>query len=101
MRDPATPVRAVEPSEVVETASGRVRGERWHGVSIFRGIPYGASTAGARRFLPPCAAEPWTGIRSCLEYGETAPQVPGWLAEGGWEGHRPEMGEDCLCLNVW
>jgi para-nitrobenzyl esterase len=101
MPESAAQGRAVEPSTVVETASGRVRGERFRGIEIFRGIPYGASTAGANRFLPPRAPLPWAGIRGCVDYGETAPQVPGRLAEGGWEGHRPEMGEDCLCLNVW
>ena len=101
MPDVATHSRPAEPSAVVETACGRVRGEIYKGVSIFRGIPYGASTAGANRFLPPRPPAPWTGVRDCLDYGETAPQVPGRLAEGGWEGRRPEMGEDCLCLNVW
>ncbi len=91
----------VEPSAVVEIASGRVRGEVYRGVSIFRGIPYGAGTAGANRFLPPRPPAPWTGIRDVVDYGQTAPQAPGWLAEGGFEGRRPEMGEDCLCLNLW
>ena len=86
---------------VVETAHGFVRGEVFKGISIFRGIPYGASTAGTNRFLPPRPPESWTGVRTCVDYGETAPQMPGRLAEGGWEGRRPEMGEDCLCLNVW
>jgi para-nitrobenzyl esterase len=90
-----------EPTGVVETTEGRVRGERERGVSIFRGIPYGASTAGARRFLPPQPMAAWAGVRACVDYGETAPQLPGKLAEGGWEGRRPEQGEDCLCLNVW
>jgi len=88
-------------TSTVETADGRVRGEIYRGVSIFRGIPYGASTSDANRFLPPRPPARWTGVRDCFDYGETAPQMPGRLAEGGWEGRRPEMGEDCLCLNVW
>lgn len=91
----------VEASAAVDTACGRVRGEIYRGISIFRGIPYGASTAAAHRFLPPRPPAPWTGVRVCVDYGETAPQAPGRLAEGGFAGRRPEMGEDCLRLNVW
>jgi para-nitrobenzyl esterase len=91
----------VTESAVVETAHGKVRGYVFRGISIYRGLPYGASTAGANRFLPPKPPAPWTGIRSALRYGETAPQAPGRLAEGGTPDDRPEMGEDCLCLNVW
>jgi len=88
-------------SAVVETAQGQVRGYVFRGISIYRGLPYGASTAGANRFLPPRPPAPWTGVRPALRYGETAPQAPGRLAEGGTPDDRPEMGEDCLCLNVW
>ena len=88
-------------SGIVETASGKVQGEIFRGISVFRGIPYGASTAGSNRFLPPKPPEPWAGVRTSILYGETAPQAPTRLAIGGWEGSRPEMGEDCLCLNVW
>jgi para-nitrobenzyl esterase len=89
------------PSHVVTTAFGKIRGELHDGISVFRGVPYGASTAGTNRFLPPRPPTPWLGVRTCIPYGETAPQAPGWLAEGGYEGNRPEMGEDCLCLNMW
>ncbi|MDD9968108.1 MAG: carboxylesterase family protein [Myxococcales bacterium] len=85
----------------VETATGRVRGEVYRGISIFRGIPYGASTAGENRFLPPRPPKAWTGTRPCVDYGDTAPQAPGLLAQGGFADRRPEMGEDCLRLNVW
>jgi para-nitrobenzyl esterase len=88
-------------SAVVDTAHGRVRGEVFRGISIFRGLPYGAATGGENRFLPPRPPAAWTGVRDAIRYGETAPQARGRLARGGVPGNRPEIGEDCLCLNVW
>ncbi len=96
----ARPRDAVE-TTVVETADGKVRGEVFRGISIFRGIPYGAPTSDANRFLPPQPPQSWSGVRNCVLYGETAPQAPGWLAEGGTPDNRPQMGEDCLVLNIW
>ena len=90
------------PSEIVETPRGRIRGTRDSDIRVFKGIPYGAPTSGANRFRPPQPAEAWTGVRECLRYGETAPQSPGRLAEGGTSAQdRPVVGEDCLQLNVW
>ncbi len=86
---------------VVATVDGDVQGCVVDGISIFRGIPYGAPTSGANRFRAPQPPAPWSGVRECRQYGESAPQAAGWLAEGGFDGNRPEIGEDCLVLNVW
>lgn len=43
---------------VVDTTAGKVRGVRSNNVNIYRGIPYGASIAGANRFMPPRKVEP-------------------------------------------
>jgi para-nitrobenzyl esterase len=91
---------------VVETASGRVAGTISGGVHVFKGIPYGAPTAGANRFMPPLAPEPWIGVREAIVYAGRSPQA---LAAA----QRPELatvwgavdtlpvGEDCLTLHVW
>jgi para-nitrobenzyl esterase len=40
-------------------------------------------------------------VRDAVRYGDTAPQARTFLADGGFDGNRPERGEDCLALNVW
>jgi para-nitrobenzyl esterase len=85
-------------SLVVETAHGRLRGVVENGVAAFRGIPYGQSTAGRNRFLPPQPLKPWAGVRDATRLGhpciQTNPDLPVWL--------DPMPGsEDCLVLNVW
>ncbi len=94
--------RAGGPSNIVETTSGRVRGLFFQGVNAFRGVPYGASTAGANRFLPPRAPQGWTGVRDVNALGLRAPQlsnprVPEWFVMDRGE----PQGEDCLVLNVF
>jgi para-nitrobenzyl esterase len=95
---------------IVETAMGRVRGRIVSGVHIFKGIPYGASTAGKNRFMPPAKPDPWAGVRDALEYGHSAPQtIPGAsgiLAGADFMASTSNPagigeGEDCLALNVW
>ncbi len=89
-----------------ETAFGKVRGIDNKGIKTFKGIPYGASTAGANRFMPPAEPAKWTGVRDALEYGHSAPQrdpaaAPGEGALGVAGRNLPAEGEDCLVLNVW
>jgi para-nitrobenzyl esterase len=94
-------------NNVVETASGRVRGALVEGVLEFRTIPYGASTAGVNRFRPPSRPEPWAGVRDCVTFAGKAPQAglrPSTRPElenfSGAADPSPET-EDCLTLNVW
>jgi para-nitrobenzyl esterase len=96
---------------MVETRYGAVRGFVDDGVEVFKGIPYGASTAGAGRFMPPAPPRPWAGIRETVALGPSAPAAFGVAAdtmtnpdiiamiEGAAE-YVPSS-EDCLVLNVW
>jgi para-nitrobenzyl esterase len=101
---------------VVETSAGRIRGFKRNGVYTFRGVPYGASTSGSRRFMPPAPPAPWTGIRNALAYGRVCPQEDSAhfitdgqnLAQSDEDAfllHRGSAicvaGEDCLRVNIW
>ena len=115
---------------IAKTGAGAVRGTFDHGVLAFRGVPYGAPTGGAARFMPPEPRAPWRGIREASTYGSSCPQVPLGMspfaakrppdappAEARPSGPSPmqaalaslfprssaddRQGEDCLVLNVW
>ena len=78
LRDLPAEAQSAAPGPVVETAAGRLRGLAASSVVSFKGIRYGASTAGANRFQPPQKPQPWTGIATAFEYGPRA-----------WQPFRP------------
>lgn len=89
---PKTVTVVASPSKnVVETDSGEVFGYSRDDLVMFKGIPYGASTAGKNRFMPPVKPTPWAGVRNAMYWGPEAPQP-------GSNGHSSE---DCLRINVW
>src|SRR5579884_1929329 len=98
----AVRVQAGGAGPVVDTTAGKIRGAQVDGVNAFKGISYGASTAGKMRFMPPAKPQPWTGVKDALEWGPEAPQgkhteIPEVLATIPKQG----ISEDCLHLNVW
>ena len=74
---------AAEPAApVATTTAGKIRGYLDHGVSAFKGIPYGDDTA-KHRFQPPVPPPAWEGVRDMLEFAPMAPQAGG--GTGGWK----------------
>jgi para-nitrobenzyl esterase len=91
---------------VVETTSGKVQGIANTGIKEFKGILYGASTAGKNRYMPPRKPASWAGLRECFGHGQISPQTPAALSSDygmmiQWDLQPGGMGEDCLTLNVW
>ncbi len=91
---------------VVDTESGKVSGLESDGVHVFKGIPYGASTAGANRFMPPKKDAAWTGVRECTAYAGRSPQAAAAaqraeLATVWGAIDMLPVGEECLTLHVW
>jgi para-nitrobenzyl esterase len=109
---------------IVKIRSGSIQGQSRDGIAAFLGVPYGAPTGDAGRFMPPRPPIPWSGIRSAVSYGATCPQVPLGVSPFAGKHTAPEaagptpmqsqlaslftrsavddnQNEDCLVLNVW
>lgn len=59
---------------IAETSFGKIRGIANRGIKIFKGVPYGANTERANRFMPSVDPVGWTGVRDALDYGHSCPQ---------------------------
>src|SRR5690349_488491 len=89
---------------VAKTQYGKVRGYIEDGVLNFKGVPYGATTAGENRWLPAKPPAPWDGEYPALIYGANCPQrLHTWTPEqtflfqwtDGWQS------EEMLKVNIW
>jgi para-nitrobenzyl esterase len=93
---------------VADTTCGKVQGLVNSGIRQFKGVPYGASTGGPNRFMPPKKPAAWTGQRECFGYGPVSPQVAtessnsyGALIQFDLVPATGGISEDCLHLNIW
>jgi para-nitrobenzyl esterase len=90
----------------VETTGGRLRGTSAGDLHVFRGIPYSSAPLGRRRFQPPAAPAPWSGVRDCTSFGARSIQPAAGLGLAPEIGALlllappPPMSEDCLFLNI-
>lgn len=90
----------------VTIATGKIAGYERRGIFAFKGVPYGATTAGANRFRPAQKPQPWTGVRSCRHFGPITLQDQGAGRLNDEEAflfrwNDAVQGEDCLRVNVW
>jgi len=91
---------------VAETTAGKVRGYILRDIHYFLGMPYGADTSGANRFMPPQKPKPWPDVFPALWWGNSAPQnmdrryanAPVTFRDH-W--NYDDVSEDCLRLNVF
>lgn len=86
---------------VVQTSTGSVSGVEIDGVHAFLGLPYAAPPVGPRRFAPPAAVEPWSGVRLAVKHGPAAPQSPPTAGRTVVDLSVDATDEDCLTLSVW
>lgn len=91
---------------VADTQYGKVRGYMLRGIYYFLGIPYGADTSGANRFMPPRKPEPWTETLPAIWWGNSAPQNMDNRYKDRYMSFRDhwnydDVSEDCLRINVF
>ena len=92
---------------LADTQYGKVKGYVLRGINYFLGIPYGADTSGANRFMPPQKPKPWTDVFPAVWWGNSAPQ----MLDGMYSRNRystfadhwnyDDVSEDCLRINVF
>lgn len=99
----AQDIRGQSMTREVATTAGRVQGIVLDdSTEAFWGVPYGASTGGANRFMPPQPAERWSGVRETIQVADRSPQpLTGPISEIHALHRANPMSEDCLHVNVF
>jgi len=105
-KDDGPVLQVGEDIAVADTQYGKVRGYVLRGIHYYLGLPYGADTSGANRFMPPQKPKAWTGVRPALWWGNSAPQNMDNRYANAYPSFRDhwnydDVSEDCLRLNVF
>jgi para-nitrobenzyl esterase len=84
----------------VHTEYGWVEGVRAGDLTIYKGIRFGASTAGEGRWRPPAPPKRWKGVVKADHFAPGCMQIffPSTVVR---PRPRYPRSEDCLFLNVW
>lgn len=67
----------------------------WQDISVWKGIPYAATTAGQNRWKAPQPATPWNNTLDAKNWGHVCPSS----TAGSSSSYT--IAEDCLNLNIW
>lgn len=91
---------------IADTKYGKVKGFILRGITMYRGIPYGADASGKNRFMPPQPPKPWNDIFPAVWWGNTAPQIMDNRYANAYSSfvdhwNYDDVSEDCLRLNIW
>ncbi|PYH35329.1 carboxylesterase [Aspergillus neoniger CBS 115656] len=66
----------------------------WKEITVWKGIPFAATTGGTNRWKAPQPASPWNGTLDARNWGPVCPS-----ATTGDNSYT--INEDCLNLNIW
>ena len=94
---------AAEPTAIVRTVYGPVRGTTENGINSFLGIPFAKPPVGSLRWRPPQKPSHSTSIREANHFAASCQQPPP-VVFGPYTAEFqivPQVNEDCLFLNVW
>jgi len=91
---------------VTDTVYGKVKGYVLRDIYYFLGMPYGADTSGANRFMPPQKPEPWDDVYPAVWWGNSAPQNMENRYAYRYQSfadhwNYDDVSENCLAINVW
>ncbi|KAJ5772279.1 hypothetical protein N7520_002808 [Penicillium odoratum] len=99
----AEPIRRSTMYPVIKTNKGSVQGiasEFRDEVTVYKGIPFGATTGGENRWKAPKPREAWSGVLKADSWGPMCAQSTSPSA-GIFNSASNITSEDCLFLNVW
>lgn len=65
----------------------------WKDITVFKGIPFAATTGGENRWKQPQPVKPWNTTLYANEFGPVCPAAT--------SGSDYVISEDCLSLNIW
>lgn len=95
----AAPALLAQAPKPVRTQAGLVQGSVQDGITVYKGIPFGAPPVGDLRWQAPQPPAPWKGVKETNKFAPACMQTPIVMPALGIES--VPVSEDCLYLNVW